>query len=100
METKSKTTVIGITGHSGAGKSYVSRLFKDVIESEFKKSCTILSADEIAFNMRNYNEEIKERIKQILGETVYDENGISIPAKINEIIFNPSKIEQRHQYDM
>jgi dephospho-CoA kinase len=93
-----KATVIGITGHSGVGKSFISRLFKDVIESEFKKPCKILSADEIAFNMRNYNEEIKSTIKECLGEDVYDEKDISVPSKINEIIFNPANADKRLRY--
>ena len=94
-EMQSKKLVIGITGHSGCGKSHVSKLMSQIFEKEFGLKCKILSADVMAFNLRNENENFKKKIIEILGPEVYDDNGVSLPPMINHIIFDPDNREKR-----
>jgi adenylylsulfate kinase-like enzyme len=49
---KDGNLVVGITGHTGCGKSFVSRLMQKMIQDEGIE-CTILDADVIAKNIRD-----------------------------------------------
>jgi dephospho-CoA kinase len=108
METESvkggKKYVIGVTGYTGCGKTFVCTLLKELL-SESKvlnpfqpvvsinsssKTCAILNADEMAKELRDHHEEVKQQIKSILGDEVYDQSGKSIPQKINEVLMNAS----------
>jgi dephospho-CoA kinase len=91
--------VIGVTGYSGCGKSYISQLISTLAQNIFQKTWAVLGADQLAFQLRNYNAEIKEKVVNILGSDVYDkETGLSIPKRINEIIFDPKNAQKRVQY--
>ncbi|OQY26795.1 MAG: hypothetical protein B6244_12470 [Candidatus Cloacimonetes bacterium 4572_55] len=90
--------VIGITGHTGCGKSYIAAIFQRLaIEEGFRS--VIFDADQAARELRDKSPEVKLRIKELLGEDVYDENGVSVPSLINERIFGAQNDAVRQEYE-
>lgn len=71
--------VIGLTGYTGCGKSFVSRQFHSLL-SEKGFQVEVIDADKLAKQIRDESNGAKKLIKEILGPQVYDEKGISIPT--------------------
>jgi dephospho-CoA kinase len=77
--TSNLKTVIGLTGYTGCGKSFVSRQLQQLIEQK-GFTVEVIDADKLAKQIRDESTGAKKMIVEILGPQVYDENGISIPA--------------------
>jgi dephospho-CoA kinase len=84
MDFQKQKLVIGITGHSGCGKTFVSGIIQEILQKKGLR-CNILSADMMAKELRDTNPEAKAYIIKVLGPEVYDSEGKSIPSKINEV---------------
>ncbi|WP_411822320.1 dephospho-CoA kinase [Leptospira sp. 'Mane'] len=86
--TKNRNYLLGITGSIGSGKSTVTKLFSEL-------GAVRISSDEIAKQFTDPNTPIKEELKQIFGESIFDPNGSPIKAKIAEIAFSePEKLKK------
>ncbi len=78
---------VGITGGIGSGKSVVCQVFSALGIPVFK-------ADDAARFLMNNDEELKLRIKALLGESVYVAGALN-SAAVSAIIFsNPEKLAQ------
>ena len=78
---------IGITGGIGCGKSEVCRMLE-------QQGIPIIHADLVAKEMMDKNEEIKSRVKKVLGEEAYLPNGNLDRKRVAEIVFNDEKAKQ------
>jgi dephospho-CoA kinase len=79
---------IGLTGGIGSGKSTVADIFRQL-------GIPVFNSDEVARKLQDENEEVKNGIKKIFGDTVYDDNGKLIRKKIASIVFSDkNKLEQ------
>jgi len=90
--------VIGVTGTTGSGKSFICVGLKLELEKRGLETI-ILDADFIAKHIRDKSKSGKLRIKQALGPDVYDENDVSVPAKISAIIWNPQNEARRREFE-
>lgn len=72
---------VGITGGIGSGKSTVSKIFELL-------GVPVYNADERAKILMNTDEEIIEKIKNLLGEESYDNEGKLNRKYIASIVFN------------
>lgn len=96
---KKKKLILGITGYTGCGKSFISQQiqtllakvrksrfvsFSNLLKTQENISCRILDSDKIAKELRDSNEKVKSAILHLLGSQVYDSNGESIPSEINK----------------
>jgi len=96
---ESQHLVIGMSGYTGCGKSFISELLRKHFTS-IGIPCRILSADVMARQLRDENPQVKQNIIEILGPEVYDsESGISVPKLINDIIFKPENLRKKKQYE-
>nr|BET44893.1 MAG: dephospho-CoA kinase [Candidatus Aschnera chinzeii] len=75
------TTIIGLTGGIGAGKSMISNQFK-------KLNVPVIDSDDITKNIINNNVDILKMIKEYFGNIVFNTNNILNKKKIKKIIFN------------
>lgn len=78
--------IIGITGGVGAGKSSV----LDYIEANY--DCEIVTADDIANEIKEPGEECYEAIVKLLGKNVLDDNGYINKKKMADAIYADEKI--------
>ena len=79
---------IGITGGIGSGKSTVCRVF-------LAFGIPVFEADKIAKDLMNANEEIREKLANLFGATVYLPDGVVDRKYLAGIVFNnPSLLEQ------
>lgn len=79
--------LVGITGNIGSGKTTVSKLFEEF-------GAIRISADELAKKYSDPGTPIKEELRQIFGDVIFDENGNPIKSKIAELAFtDKSKLE-------
>ncbi len=90
--------VIGITGHTGSGKSYVARALAKYL-AEAGHSVGVLDADVMARELRDQSPAVKAKIIALLGKDVYDVTGISLPDKISARIFGEANHLIRQQYE-
>ncbi len=72
---------IGITGGIGSGKTTVCEIFSTL-------GIPVFNADLEAKNLQNNNNDIKQLIIKVLGNSVYTNDGILDRKKVAEIIFN------------
>ncbi|MDP4118024.1 MAG: dephospho-CoA kinase [Bacillota bacterium] len=77
---KGDSMVIGITGGSGSGKSFVSRLFAE-------NGFVIVDADKIAKDIMKSDESLKKDIKKFFGEEFVDKNGNVDRRALGEAVF-------------
>ena len=77
--------IIGITGGIGSGKSAVSEF---ISEMEFP----VYDSDYWAKELVNLDEDLKQKIKNLLGLEAYDENGKYNRKYIAEIVFNNQEL--------
>lgn len=73
--------LIGITGNIGSGKSTVAHLFETF-------GAVRISADEIAKHFTDSDSPIKEELRAIFGDVIFDPNGDPIKSKIAELSFS------------
>lgn len=84
-EPRENTKIIGITGGIGSGKSTVSELIED---AGYPVYCSDIRAKTIV----NDNAELKQKIKELLGEKAYDENGFYDRKYVAETVFENEKL--------
>ena len=84
-EPREKVKIIGITGGIGSGKSTVSELIENA-------GYPVYYSDIRAKTIVNDNAELKQKIKELLGEDSYDENGFYNRKYVAEIVFNNEEL--------
>jgi dephospho-CoA kinase len=73
--------IIGLTGGIGSGKTTVAKFIEDF-------GFPVYYSDERAKDIVNDNEDLRIKIKEILGEEAYDENGSYNRKFVAEKVFN------------
>jgi dephospho-CoA kinase len=84
-EPREKVKIIGITGGIGSGKSTVSELIENA-------GYPVYYSDIRAKTIVNDNAELRQKIKELLGENAYDENGFYNRKYVAEIVFNDEEL--------
>lgn len=78
---------IGITGGIGSGKSTVAKVFEVL-------GIPVYYADDAAKRIMNEDEVLKQQVKELFGEKIYDNDELNRKA-LAEIVFNaPEKLSQ------
>lgn len=77
--------IIGLTGGIGSGKTTVARFIEE-------KGFPVYNSDFWAKELVNVDEKLKLKIKELLGEKSYDENGLYNRKYVAEIVFNDEEI--------
>ncbi|SFE86585.1 dephospho-CoA kinase [Chitinophaga sp. CF118] len=72
---------IGITGGIGSGKSTVSRIFELL-------GIPVYYADTAAKEIMHTDEDLKHKIKEHFGQSIYNSDGILDRAALGKIVFN------------
>ena len=80
-EPRENAKIIGITGGIGSGKSTVSKFIEEA-------GFPVYYSDLKAKNIVNDDAELQQKIKDLLGEKAYDENGFYNRRFVGEVIFN------------
>jgi dephospho-CoA kinase len=75
--------VIGITGPAGSGKSTVSKIIKKICEDK----ASIIDVDRLGHEVLTYFF-IKEKLKEIFGEEIFDDDNNISRSKLGEIVFS------------
>jgi len=81
VQTYPNKYLLGITGNIGAGKSTVLSLFQEL-------GAKTISSDAIAKKYTEPNSPVKAELKQIFGETIFNESGEILRARIAELAFS------------
>lgn len=81
--------VIGLTGGSGTGKSFVS-------EYLVQKEMYIIDADKIAHSILEKGQPAYYEVIEIFGDTILDGNKNIIRKKIGDIVFNNKELLEKH----
>ena len=84
-EPRKKVKIIGITGGIGAGKSTVSKFIEEA-------GFPVYYSDVRAKTIVNDDAELQKKIKELLGENSYDENGFYNRRYVGEIIFKDDQL--------
>lgn len=84
-EPRESTKIIGITGGIGSGKSTVSELIEDA-------GYPVYYSDIRAKTIVHDNAELKQKIKELLGEKAYDENGFYDRKYVAETVFENEEL--------
>jgi len=77
--------IIGLTGGIGSGKSTVAKFIEDC-------GFPVYYSDVRAKTIVNDNEDVKQKIKNLLGDDSYDENGIYNRKFVGEKVFNNDEL--------
>lgn len=80
--------VIGITGGIGCGKSTVAKL---IAEAGFE----VIETDELAKEIINNNNDVKNKIKEAFGTEAFNSNGSLNTKFISSIVFNENDTEYK-----
>jgi dephospho-CoA kinase len=84
--------ILGIVGKAGSGKSYVSKLLKE----NFKNSI-VIDVDRVGHYVLTLFH-VKEKLKDIFGQEIFDENNEIDRKKLGEIVFSDeSKLEKLNE---
>jgi dephospho-CoA kinase len=78
--------LVGVTGNYGMGKSTVLRLFKNL-------GGIIIDADEIVDSLLG-EEDVLEKIRRVLGETVFLKNGRLSKKRVAHIVFKNDSLRR------
>jgi dephospho-CoA kinase len=78
---------IGITGGIGSGKSYVSRIIKSM-------GFPVYHSDESAKLLMESNQEIKEGLQLLFGESIYEKGELN-KNKLAELIFESPELREK-----
>lgn len=84
-EPRGSTKIIGITGGIGSGKSTVSKIIE-------KAGYPVYYSDARAKDIVNDNLQLQQKIKELLGENSYDENGFYDRKYVSEIVFEDEEL--------
>lgn len=85
--------VIGITGPAGSGKSTISKIIKTI----YKDKASIIDVDRLGHEVLTYFF-IKEKLKEVFGEEIFDDDTNISRSKLGEIVFsNKEKLELLNQ---
>lgn len=79
--------IIGLTGGIGSGKTTVAKFIEDC-------GFPVYYSDDRAKDIVNDNEDLKVRIKELLGSESYDENGLYNRKFVAEQVFNNKDLLQ------
>ncbi len=79
--------IIGLTGGIGSGKTTVAKFIEDC-------GFPVYYSDDRAKDIVNDNEDLKVRIKELLGRDSYDENGLYNRKFVAEQVFNNKDLLQ------
>ena len=79
--------IIGLTGGIGSGKTTVAKFIEDC-------GFPVYYSDDRAKDIVNDNEDLKARIKELLGSDSYDENGLYNRKFVAEKVFNNKDLLQ------
>lgn len=88
MEVESITSakkIIGLTGGIGSGKTTVAKFIEEM-------GFPVYFSDDRAKEIVNDDEVLKNRIKELLGEEAYDENGFYNRKYVSGIVFNDDEM--------
>ena len=88
MEEESITSakkIIGLTGGIGSGKTTVAKFIEDM-------GFPVYFSDDRAKEIVNDDEVLKNRIKELLGDEAYDENGFYNRKYVSGIVFNDDEM--------
>ena len=77
--------IIGLTGGIGSGKTTVAKFIEE-------KGFPVYNSDFWAKELVNVDEDLKLKIKELLGEKSYDEDGLYNRKYVAEIVFNDEEI--------
>lgn len=81
----SSPKIIGLTGGIGSGKTTVAKFIEEF-------GFPVYYSDERAKDIVNDNNDLKVKIKELLGEEAYDENGLYNRKFVAEKIFNDTDL--------
>ncbi|MGE4512541.1 MAG: dephospho-CoA kinase [Chryseobacterium sp.] len=87
-EPLSSPKIIGLTGGIGSGKTTVARFIEEF-------GFPVYYSDERAKNIVDENEELRIKIKELLGEEAYDENGFYNRKFVAEKVFSNTDLLQQ-----
>ena len=88
MEVESITSakkIIGLTGGIGSGKTTVAKFIEEM-------GFPVYFSDDRAKEIVNDDEVLKNKIKELLGEEAYDENGFYNRKHVSGIVFNDDEM--------
>ena len=88
MEVESLTSakkIIGLTGGIGSGKTTVAKFIEEM-------GFPVYFSDDRAKEIVNDDEVLKNRIKELLGDEAYDENGFYNRKYVSGIVFNDDEM--------
>ena len=77
--------IIGLTGGIGSGKTTVAKFIEEM-------GFPVYFSDDRAKNIVNDDEALKNKIKELLGEEAYDENGFYNRKYVSGIVFNDNEM--------
>ncbi|MCS3871534.1 dephospho-CoA kinase [Chryseobacterium ginsenosidimutans] len=77
----SSPKIIGLTGGIGSGKTTVAKFIEDC-------GFPVYYSDDRAKDIVNDNDDLKAKIKELLGDKAYDENGLYDRKYVAEKVFN------------
>lgn len=77
--------IIGLTGGIGSGKTTVAKFIEEL-------GFSVYNSDFWAKELVNVDEDLKLRIKKLLGDQAYDGNGLYNRKYVAEIVFNDAEI--------
>lgn len=80
--------LIGVTGYSGSGKSYISKLIASELDAE------IIDFDEISHTVVS-SQTYKEFVAEQVSKDVFDSNGNIITKKLGEILWDDTILLQK-----
>lgn len=84
-QNKSMKKIIGLTGGIGSGKTTVAKIIEEM-------GFPVYYSDDEAKNIVNKDSVLKEKIKELLGENAYDENGFYNRKFVAEKVFNNDEL--------
>ncbi len=84
-EPRVSTRIIGITGGIGSGKSTVSKIIEEA-------GYPVYYSDIRAKTIVNDNHQLQKKIKELLGDNAYDENGLYNRKYVSELVFENDEL--------
>jgi dephospho-CoA kinase len=92
MTNHEDVVIIGITGGIGSGKSTIANWVRE-------RGYTVISSDELAKELMRTNEELKQKLIEEFGESIYLENGELNKSLLSDLIFdtNHSQVKKVNQ---
>jgi len=81
---------IALTGAMGSGKSAAAEIFAEL-------GAEVLDADKLCKDVLCNDEDVKERVRTLLGSDVFDSEGAPLKSRIAEKIFKDRDILERYE---